>query len=111
MGGVLAPRADPNRGSGPVPLRERVDSSCVSLLGLAFSYLCPSPFLNVSMLLCSIPSELAAPRGGSPYLRMWRGGRPIMSIVNDCGHRGKVDGGRRCGAHVFVGHRRGEVVA
>jgi hypothetical protein len=38
--GVLASRVDPNFGPSPVPLRERVDSLWVSLLGLAFSYLC-----------------------------------------------------------------------
>jgi hypothetical protein len=35
---------------------------------------------------------LAAPRGGSPYLRMWRGGRPTMSIVNGCGYEAKETG-------------------
>jgi hypothetical protein len=52
--GVLPFGADPNHGSGPVLLRERVDCPWVSLLGLAFSYLCQSPFLIVSMLLCRV---------------------------------------------------------
>jgi hypothetical protein len=69
--GVLALGADLSLGSGPVPLSERVDCPWVSLPGLAFSYLCQSPFLDVSMLMCSVLSALTAPHGGSPYLRMW----------------------------------------
>jgi hypothetical protein len=69
--GVLAPRADPNLGTGLPPLTERVNSLWVSLLCLAFSYLCQSPFLNVGMLLCRVSGVLIAPCGVSPYLRMW----------------------------------------
>jgi hypothetical protein len=69
--GVLVPGVDPNLGSGSVPLSERVNSPCVSLLGLAFSFLCQSPFLNVSMFLFTISGALAVPCGGSPYLMMW----------------------------------------
>jgi hypothetical protein len=29
--------------------------------------------------------------GGGPYLRMWRGERPLVSTANDSGHRGKGD--------------------
>jgi hypothetical protein len=46
--GVLDSRVDPNFGSGPVPLRERVNSLRVSVLGLAFSYLHQSLFPNIS---------------------------------------------------------------
>jgi hypothetical protein len=45
---VLASGVDENFGPGPVPLRRRVDSLCVSLLGPAFSYLCQSLFPNKS---------------------------------------------------------------
>jgi hypothetical protein len=69
--GVLAPGADPSLGSSPVPLREKVDNPRVSLLGLAFSYLCQPPFLDISIFLCRVSGSLTAPHGGSPYLRMW----------------------------------------
>jgi hypothetical protein len=47
--GTLAPRINLNLGSGPVPLRERVDNLWMSLLGMALCYLYQSPFLNVSI--------------------------------------------------------------
>jgi hypothetical protein len=31
---------------------------------------------------------------GLMVLRMWQGGRPIVSVVNDCGHGGRGDGWR-----------------
>jgi hypothetical protein len=68
--GVLVSRANLNLGSGLVPLRERVDNPWVSLLALAFSYLCQSPFLNVGVFLCRVSGTLIAPHEGSPYLRM-----------------------------------------
>jgi hypothetical protein len=47
---------------------------------------------------------LAAPCGGSPYLRMWRGGRPTVSIVNGCGYEAKETGlERRPGGGKGVG--------
>jgi hypothetical protein len=69
--GVLAPGADLSLGSSSVPVRERVDNPWVSLPELAFSYLCQHPFLDVSMFLRRVSGMLAAPRGGSPYLRLW----------------------------------------
>jgi hypothetical protein len=90
--GVLVHRANLNLGSSLVPLREGVDNPCVSLLGLAFGYLCQSLSLNVHMSLRRVSGALATPRKGSPYLRMRRGRRPTVSIVNGCGHGGKVDG-------------------
>jgi hypothetical protein len=62
--GVLAHWANLNLSSGPVTLREGVDSPWVSLLGLAFGYLCLSMFLNVHMFLHRISGVLAAFRGG-----------------------------------------------
>jgi hypothetical protein len=90
--GVLSHWANLNLSSGPVTLREGVDSPWVSLLGLAFGYLCLSLFLNVHMFLRRISGVLAAFRGGSPYLGMWRGGRSTVSTANGCGHGGKGDG-------------------
>jgi hypothetical protein len=68
--GVLALGADLNLGSGLIPQRERVDSLWVSLPGLAFSYLCQPPFLDVSMFLRRVSSTLMVPHRWSPYLRM-----------------------------------------
>jgi hypothetical protein len=62
--GVLSHWANLNLSSGPVTLREGVDSPWVSLLGLAFGYLCLSLFLNVHMFLRRISGVLAAFRGG-----------------------------------------------
>jgi hypothetical protein len=86
--------ADLNLGSSSVPLREGVDNPSVSLVGLSFSYLCQSLFLNIRMFLHRVSSVLTAPRGGggSPYLRMWRGRRSTVSTTNGCEHGGK--GGR-----------------
>jgi hypothetical protein len=47
--GPLAPGINPNLGSSPVPLRESVHSLRMCLLGLALSYLCQPPFLNVGI--------------------------------------------------------------
>jgi hypothetical protein len=93
-GGVLAHGVDQNFGSGPAPLRKGVDNPWVSLLKLTFICLCQFLFLNVSMFLCRVSDALAALRGGSPYLRMWRSGRLIVSAANGRGHGGKGDGWR-----------------
>jgi hypothetical protein len=61
---VLTPRADLSLGSSPVPMRERVDNPYVSLLGLAFSYLCQPLFLDESMFLRRDSGTLIAPHGG-----------------------------------------------
>jgi hypothetical protein len=87
--GVLSHGSDLNLGSGPVPLREGVKSPCVSLLGLAFGHLCQSLFLNVRLFLCKLSGVLTVPCKGSPYLRMWQGGRETVSTMNGCGHGGK----------------------
>jgi hypothetical protein len=50
-----------NFGPGPVPLRERVDSLRVGLLGLAFSYLCQSLFPNESTLVQCLGCARNAP--------------------------------------------------
>jgi hypothetical protein len=63
--GVPASRVDPNFGPGPIPLRERVDSLWVSLLGLAFNYLRQSPFPNVSTPVQGLRCTRSAPRGVS----------------------------------------------
>jgi hypothetical protein len=63
--GVLASRIHPNFGPGLIPYRERVDSPWVSLLGLAFSYLCQSPFPNVSTLVQGLGRIRRAPWGVS----------------------------------------------
>jgi hypothetical protein len=68
---VLALGGDMSLGSGPVPLKERVDNPRVSLPGLAFSYLWQPLFLDVSMFLRRVSGMLTVPHGGSPYLRMW----------------------------------------
>jgi hypothetical protein len=47
--GALAPGVNLNLGSSPVPLRERVHSLRMSLLGLALSCLCQPPFVNVGI--------------------------------------------------------------
>jgi hypothetical protein len=78
----------------PPPLRERVNNPWVNLLGLAFRYLCESPFHNIGMFLCRVLGGLVAPHGGSPYLRMWQYGRPIEFVVYGYANRGKVDGWR-----------------
>jgi hypothetical protein len=88
MRGVFAHGADLNFGSGPVPLREGVDSPWVSPLGLAFGYLCQSLFLNVRVFLRRILGTLVAPHRGSPCRRTWQGGRPTVSITSGCGHGG-----------------------
>jgi hypothetical protein len=62
--GVLARGAELNLGSGPVPLREGVNSPWVGLLGLTFGYLCQSLFLNVRMFLHRVSGALAMPHGG-----------------------------------------------
>jgi hypothetical protein len=49
--GVVAYGVDPNFGPSLVLLRDRVNSLWVSLLGLAFSYLCQSLFPNISTLV------------------------------------------------------------
>jgi hypothetical protein len=67
--GVLASGVDPNFGPDLVPLRERVDNLWVSLLELSFSYLCQSPFPNISTLVQGLGRARSAPRG-SPYLKM-----------------------------------------
>jgi hypothetical protein len=89
--GVLAHGADLNLGSGLIPLREVVDNLWVSSLGLSFGSLCRFLFLIVCIFLHRIPGTLAAPHRMSPYLRVWRYGRPTVSIVNSCGYRGKGD--------------------
>jgi hypothetical protein len=61
---ALAPGANLSLGSGLVPLREWVDSPWVSLLGLAFSYLCQPQFLDVSMFLRMVLGTLVACHGG-----------------------------------------------
>jgi hypothetical protein len=68
--GVLAHGADLNFGSGPVFLREGVNSSSVSLLELTSVCLCPFLLLNAYAFLCRILGTRALPHGGSPYLRV-----------------------------------------
>jgi hypothetical protein len=63
--GVLASRVHPNFGPNPLLLTERVDNLRVSLLGLAFSYLCQSPFPNVSASVQGLGCARNAPRGVS----------------------------------------------
>jgi hypothetical protein len=82
---------DLNLGSSPIPLREGVDNPWVSLLRPTFSYLCQFQFLNVCMFLRKVLGVLAAPHGGSPYLRMWRDGRPTVPTANGCRYRRKGD--------------------
>jgi hypothetical protein len=70
--GVLAHGVDLNSGSGPVPLREGVDSPWVSPLEFTSIYLCQFLLLNACAFLRRISSMHAAPHGeGSSYLRMW----------------------------------------
>jgi hypothetical protein len=52
--GVLALEANPSLVPSPVPRRERVERLWMTLLGLAFNYLCRSPFLNVSIPMQSL---------------------------------------------------------
>jgi hypothetical protein len=89
--GTLALGINPNLGSSPGPLRERVDNLWMSLLGMALSCLYQPPFLNISIHVQELKRAGSAPRGVS-YLNMWRGGRPAVSTVNGCGHRGRGDG-------------------
>jgi hypothetical protein len=63
--GVLSSGGDPNFGPNPVPLRERVDNLCVCLLGLAFSYLCQSPFPNISTPMQGLRCACNTPWGVS----------------------------------------------
>jgi hypothetical protein len=88
--GVLAPGAEQNPGFSPVPLREKVDNPWVSLLYLAFSYLCHSSFLNIDMFLSRVSGVPVAPREVPPYPRVHQGGWPTMSVANGYGHRGKL---------------------
>jgi hypothetical protein len=90
--GIHAHGADLNLGSGSIPLREGVDSPRVSSLGFLFVYLCQFLFLTIHMFLRRVLGVLTVPYGGSPYLRMWQDGRPIMSIANECRHGGRGDG-------------------
>jgi hypothetical protein len=62
--GVLAHAVDQNIGSGPVPLRERVNIPWVSLLELTFVCLCQFLLLKAYAFLCRILGTCAAPRGG-----------------------------------------------
>jgi hypothetical protein len=61
--GILTHGVIPNFGTSPVPLRERVNSPYVSLLGPTFGYICQFWFLNVCMLLRRVSSVFVAPRG------------------------------------------------
>jgi hypothetical protein len=61
--GPLAPRINPNLGSGPVPLRKRVHSLRISLLGLALSCLRQPPFLNVGIPVQGLGCTRSAPWG------------------------------------------------
>jgi hypothetical protein len=90
--GLLAHGADLNLGSGPIPLREGVDNTWVSSLGISFGCLCRFQLLIVCVFLRRISGTHAAPCGGSLYLRMWCDGRPTMPTANCCGHVGKRDG-------------------
>jgi hypothetical protein len=68
--GVLAHGANRNFVSGPVPLREGVNSPWVSLLELTSVCLCQFLHLNTHVFLCRILGMCAAPHRGSPYPRM-----------------------------------------
>jgi hypothetical protein len=61
--GALDPRINPNLGSSLVPLRERVHSLRMSLLGLALSCLCQPPFLNVGTPLQDLGCARSTPQG------------------------------------------------
>jgi hypothetical protein len=62
--GVHAHGAIPNLGTGPVPLREGIESPSVSLLGPTFDCLCLFQFLNIYVFLCRVLGVSATPRGG-----------------------------------------------
>jgi hypothetical protein len=85
---VLAHGVILNIGTNPAPLREGADNPWVSSLGLTFGYLFQFWFLNVFLSLHRVLAVFAVPRMGSPYLRMRRGGRPIMPIANGCRYIG-----------------------
>jgi hypothetical protein len=83
--GILAYVANLDFGSGPVPLRERVKNPWVSPVELTFIYLCQFLLFKACTFLCRISGTHTVSRRGSPYLRMWRGGRPTVSTANDYG--------------------------
>jgi hypothetical protein len=81
-----------NLGTSPVNLGEGFDSPWLSPLTPTFDCLCQFRFLNMYVLLCRVSGVFAVPIGGSPYLRMWRGGRPTMSTPSGCRCGGKGGG-------------------
>jgi hypothetical protein len=103
--GVHAYGAVLNLGTGPVNLGEGFDSPWVSPLAPTFDCLCQFRFLNMYALLCRVSGVFTVPIGGSPYLRMWRGGRPAMSTLSGYRHGGKGGGP---GAPPERWHERGE---
>jgi hypothetical protein len=86
-------------GTGPNPLRERVDNPWVSPLRPTFSNLCQFLFLSVFMFLHRVLSVFTMPGEGSPSLRMWQCGKPILPIANDCSY-GANGGGLECYSNV-----------
>jgi hypothetical protein len=102
--GVHAYRTVLNLGTGQVNLGEGFDSPWVSPLTPTFDCLSQFRFLNMYVLLCRVSGVFTVPIGGSPYLRMWRGGRPAMSTPSGCRHGGKGGGP---GAPLRRWHERG----
>jgi hypothetical protein len=84
--GVHARGADMNVVSSLAFLRERVNSSLVSLFELTSVCLCQFLLLSAYALLCRVLGTCVAPHMGSPYLRVWRGGRPTVPKTNGCGN-------------------------
>jgi hypothetical protein len=91
--GAPAPEINLNLVSSPVPLRERVHSLMMSLLGLALSCLCQPLFLNVGIPMQGLERARSSP-WGSRYPRKRHGGWPNTPTMNGCTHRGKGDGWR-----------------
>jgi hypothetical protein len=88
--GVPALGVGQNLGSSLIPLREGVHNPWVSLLELTSICLCQFLLPNTYAFLCRILGTRTAPHGGgSPYLRIWRGGRPTVSTMNNCRNGGK----------------------
>jgi hypothetical protein len=61
----------------------------MSLLELTFVCLCQFLPLNACTFLRRMLGTHATARGESPYLKMRRGGRPIVPVMNGCKHGGK----------------------